>query len=758
MNLSVAHLKNGEYNLQNTSILKSVISEINTAYTFIYLHSGFIQWGEYALERMLQIARDNDAGMVYSNYYKQVGDQIFPYPVNDYQEGSLRDDFNFGPVLLYKTSVMKQAISQIDEEYRFAALYALRLKVSTLSGFIHINEFLYTEPDNNICPPGKKQFDYVNPKNREIQIEMETACSHHLKDIGAYLEPKFDVIDFSGNFPVEASVIIPVKNREKTIEEAIRSALMQRTSFPFNVFVVDNYSTDVTSSIVRKIASEDNRLIHIIPDRLDLGIGGCWNEAVMHPQCGKFTLQLDSDDLYINDSVVETIVRAFYNQNTPMIVGSYKIVDFCLNEIPPGIIDHREWSFENGRNNALRINGLGAPRAFYTPLLRKIKFPNTSYGEDYAVGLAISRNYLIGRIYEPLYLCRRWEDNTDAAPDIDRTNTYNHYKDQLRTTELLARKMMNNQKNLAITTPISVLFAEQFKSWPLLAKNYTALSSVIERKFSLEGLNIRVQLNPGRIRSANARVDNESVKSLACFLCKENIPKEQKSIIFLDYSLLVNPYPIFPIHLTIPDNRHLPQLINGRIKDMLSLAQILPGFTILYNGPQSGASVPGHFHFQAGNKGFLPIEHEVHSFIGKKCIRKEKKGNLYFLRNYLRKCLIFESKNEEWLLQKFEILTTILHAIQPQEEEPMFNVIAWKEENIWQLIVFPRKKHRPRQFYETGSEQLLISPGVVDFGGVVITVRNEDFLKLNKGLLIDVYAQLSYSDKEFEYVITQLKK
>lgn len=451
MDTHATHIKNGEFNLQQSSVLREIITKISTEYTFIYLHSDPIEWSEYGMQRMLQIADDTGSGMVYADHYKTIDKQEHPHPVNDYQEGSLRDDFDFGSVLLYRTSVLKQAVSGIDKNYQFAALYDLRLKASVLSDFIHVNEFLYTEMEKDFRLSGEKNFDYVNPRNREVQIEMEEACTEYLKSIEAYLEPQFQSVNFSENhFPVEASIIIPVKNREKTIENAIDSALKQQTDFPFNVLVVDNYSSDGTSEIIHKKASEDQRLIPITPQRKDLGIGGCWNEAIMHPQCGKFAIQLDSDDLYTNEHTLQKIVSAFYEQKCGMVIGSYQMVNFKLEEIPPGIIDHREWTPENGRNNALRINGLGAPRAFYTPLLRQLKLPNTSYGEDYAIGLAISRKYQIGRIYEPLYLCRRWEGNSDAALEIAKVNQHNHYKDFLRTIEIKARKIQNSRRHETI--------------------------------------------------------------------------------------------------------------------------------------------------------------------------------------------------------------------------------------------------------------------------------------------------------------------
>jgi hypothetical protein len=380
--------------------------------------------------------------MLYADYYELKDGKLQTYPTIEYQDGSLRDDFDFGSLILYHTEKLKKAVSTMDFEYTFAGMYDLRLKISQRSKIIRLPEFLYTEVETDIRKTGQKMFDYVDPKNRKVQEEMEKACTAHLKAVGAYLKPVFKKIAFDqGNFPVEASVIIPVRNREKTIADAIKSILSQQTRFNFNLIIVDNHSTDGTTRIIDSFAKSDRRIIHLVPDRQDLGIGGCWNAGVAHPQCGKFAIQLDSDDLYIDDHVISRIVDAFYEQNCAMVVGSYQMVNFQLEEIPPGLIDHKEWTPDNGRNNALRINGLGAPRAFYTPVLRDIKVPNTSYGEDYALGLNISRKYQIGRIYEPLYLCRRWDENSDAELDIMKLNAHNFYKDKIRTLEFWARQL-----------------------------------------------------------------------------------------------------------------------------------------------------------------------------------------------------------------------------------------------------------------------------------------------------------------------------
>ena len=432
--------------LESTNTWKKLVKFIKTDYIAIYTKKMALKLGQNALERMLHVCEGADAGMVYADYYEKGQGDMKPHPVLEYQDGSLRDDFNFGSLLLYKTSAIKEAVAAMDNDYQFAALYDLRLKVSQMYLLVHLPELLYTEIELDTRKSGEKMFDYVDPKNRERQIEMEQACTEHLKIVGAYLEPKFKKIEFSKeNFPVEASVIIPVRNRAKTIGDAIDSVLKQKTLFEFNLIIVDNHSTDGTTELIRK-HTDDKRVIHIIPNRDDLGIGGCWNVGASHEKCGKFAIQLDSDDLYISDTVIERIVRAFYDQNCAMVVGSYQMVNFDLKEIPPGLIDHKEWTPENGRNNALRINGLGAPRAFYTPVLREIKVPNTSYGEDYALGLNISRHYQIGRIYEPLYLCRRWEENSDASLDIAKMNAHNFYKDKIRTIELKARQRLVSMK------------------------------------------------------------------------------------------------------------------------------------------------------------------------------------------------------------------------------------------------------------------------------------------------------------------------
>lgn len=430
--------------LIQTQTLKQIASEVKADFVLLFLKQSAITLGQFALERMLKIATDTSAGMVYSDYY-QVKDGVKQnIPVNDYQKGSLRDDFNFGSLLLFKAEIFKKAVSEMDTAYDFAAVYDLRLKVSQENELVHLNEFLYTDIEFDTRKSGEKQFDYVDPRNRAVQIDMEKACTNHLQKIGGFLDPVFDEVNFTAsNFPVEASVIIPVRNRVKTITDAVKSVLIQKTEFKFNLIIIDNFSTDGTTELIKELAASDERIIHLIPERDDLGIGGCWNVGVFSENCGKFAVQLDSDDVYQHENTLSKIVSAFYEQKCAMVVGSYTMTNFDMVTIAPGLIDHKEWTPDNGRNNALRINGLGAPRAFYTPVLREVKVPNTSYGEDYALGLAISRNYQIGRVYDSLYLCRRWDDNSDASLDIQKLNAHNAYKDKIRTVELLARISKN---------------------------------------------------------------------------------------------------------------------------------------------------------------------------------------------------------------------------------------------------------------------------------------------------------------------------
>ena len=435
--------------LRTTETLRSIAEAVSEKFILIYTKDLPLEMGLFALDRILAIAEDTGADMLYADHYKMVtgADGVAlrkRHPLIACQKGALRDDFDFGSVLVFRSSSFKRAVRAMETDYEFGALYDLRLRMKNI---VHINECLYTEIETDSRKSGEKLFDYVDPKNRDVQIEMEKICTAHLKRIGAWLQPKFrepDINDFpQADFKVTASVVIPVFNRIRTVKDAVESALSQVCSFPYNVIVVDNHSSDGTMELLEEMASRNEKLIHIVPARTDLGIGGCWNLAVHSENCGEYVVQLDSDDVYSGPDTLQKIVDAFSQQKCAMVVGTYQMTDFQMNPIPPGVIDHKEWTEDNGRNNALRINGLGAPRAFWTPLLRTINLPNTSYGEDYALGLRISREYRIGRIYDVLYCCRRWDGNSDAALDIDRVNANNQYKDRIRTWELEARIRMN---------------------------------------------------------------------------------------------------------------------------------------------------------------------------------------------------------------------------------------------------------------------------------------------------------------------------
>ncbi|MBL1213097.1 MAG: glycosyltransferase family 2 protein [Ignavibacteriae bacterium] len=428
----------------STNTIKLIAEKSNSDYTLIINKESQIEFSQFSLERFVSTSDDTGAAFIYSDYDEVKDDVRKHHPVIDYQIGSLRDDFNFGYVLCCRTNMVKKAAEAMNDNFSFAGLYDLRLRLSQQGALLRLPEYLYTVVETDTRKSGEKLFDYVDPKNRKVQIEMEEAVTSHLKNINAYLEPKFEEVKIEDeNFELEASVIIPVRNRNKTIGDAIESVLKQKTNFKFNLIVVDNYSTDGTTETIKSFADKDERVLHVIPESKDLQIGGCWNEAVHHPKCGRYSVQLDSDDIYIDENTLQTIVDCFHEEKCAMVIGSYKMTDFHLNEIPPGLIDHKEWTPENGRNNAIRINGLGAPRGFYTPVLRKIKIPNVSYGEDYAVGLAISRNYQIGRIYHAIYACRRWEGNSDAALSVEKVNSNNTYKDRVRTIEVLARQLKN---------------------------------------------------------------------------------------------------------------------------------------------------------------------------------------------------------------------------------------------------------------------------------------------------------------------------
>ena len=744
--------------LESSNTIASIAENTDADYVMICTRHTTIGWGNNTLERFLRVADDTDAVMVYADHYKMVEGKMEKHPVIDYQSGSLRDDFDFGSLWCIKAQALADYIAQPDrEEYQFAALYDLRLYLSRVGEIFHLNEFLYSEAELDTRKSGEKQFDYVNPRNREVQIEMEKACTQHLGKVGAlidttfYRQPDFGEQDFE----YEASVIIPVFNREKTVADAVKSALGQKANFKFNVIVVNNHSTDRTGEILDELKADN--LIQIVPERTDLGIGGCWNEAINSSFCGKFAVQLDSDDLYSSPKTLQKIVDAFYKQKAAMIIGSYRMCDFDLNTLPPGLIDHKEWTDENGCNNALRINGLGAPRAFFTPLVRQIQFPNTSYGEDYALGLAFSRRYRIGRIYDELYLCRRWGGNSDAALSVEKVNANNLYKDRLRTMELKARQhLLQGKADIMEDSSISRFFNRQLEVWTDARHRFRDLKHVETRQFSDQ---LKLQWNPARIVSTGARIDKKTLGERPCFLCDKNRPKEQMSKqIDEKFHLLVNPFPILPVHFTIPARKHQPQLIYKNYGEMHRFISLHSDLMVFYNGPKCGASAPDHLHFQAGTNGILPLQTNWQRLSRNltDIISLNDEEKISVVRDFIVPAFVIISKSAE----SDEALFRRLYKAMPQrgdETEPMMNIISWRKGEEFISVVIPREKHRPEAYFAEGDTQFVVSPGALDMSGLIITPREEDFRKLTEEKALSLLQECGVSEEKMNAIIAKLK-
>ena len=746
--------------LTSTQTLLQIDDAARAPYTLLSLKATPFSLGRHALERFVRVADDTHAVMVYSD--------SFGHPVIDYQAGALRDDFDFGQLLFIRTELLHEWAKRRREApqgfplatLRYGGLYDLRLYLSRKGNLFHINEPLYTAIEKDTRKSGEKQFDYVNPRNREVQVEMERVCTHYLDVTGALVDTTdYETPDFDEQeFEVEASVIIPVFNREKTIADAVTSALSQKTSFPYNVIVVNNHSTDRTGEILHKMANA--QLIVIEPERTDLGIGGCWNVAIDDDRCGRFAVQLDSDDLYSSSNTLQTIVNAFYKQKAAMVIGSYRMCDFELNTLPPGLIDHNEWTDQNGPNNALRINGLGAPRAFFTPLLREIGFPNTSYGEDYALGLAFSRRWRIGRIFSELYLCRRWGGNSDAALSQERINANNLYKDRLRTVELLARRQHNATRQ---STPLTRFFDRQLEQWELARRNFRNLMNVQTRELTSGDNTMRLQFNPARIVSTGAKMDSKTLAQRPCFLCEANRPQEQmvRQLPNSALDLLVNPYPILPMHFTLPARVHQPQRIADCYKEIHRLIDRYPTLTVFYNGPHSGASAPDHLHLQAGEGMQLPLQtswQRLNRNLTPVHIINDDEG-IWLVNDYICPVFAIRSRtaaNDYALFRKlYRALPT---SAESNEEEPMLNILAWRLADEFITIVFPRRKHRPDCYYATDDTQTIVSPGTLDMAGLIITPRREDFDRLTAEQVADIIRECGASADEVKCIIEHLQK
>ena len=749
---------------RSSSTVRKIAEKLKASFALLCTAQTPITFGYQAISRMCSVANSVDPALVYADRYVVKNGETVKSPTMDCYYGSVRDDFDFGPVMLFSAPTLQKYVEEFpDTDYTYSGLYDLQLfslRRKRQAALFHIREFLYTEEEKDLRTSGEKQFDYVNPRNREVQKEREIVCTKHLKLIGSYIEPEsiVDVAVERYDFDREASVIIPVRNRVKTIEDAIRSALAQRTTFQFNVMVVDNLSTDGTTEVIQKVAAEDSRVVHIIPTRKDLGIGGCWSLAFNDTRCGRFAIQLDSDDLYSGTDTLQRIVDKFYEEHCAMVIGSYRMCNFQLETLPPGLIDHREWTPENGHNNALRINGLGAPRAFFTPLLRKIGMPNTSYGEDYAVGLAFCRKYKIGRIYDELYLCRRWEGNSDASLTPEQVNRNNVYKDSLRTMEIINRRRLNDYWQSAVTDGLAnKLYDEQLPMWKEAQERYEKLANVVTAEMETNGCKLVAQYNPARIVSTGAKVDAESIKQRPCFLCEVNRPAEQiSSPLLKKYYLLLNPNPILPKHFTIPLRHHRKQQIFDYYEDMMEITSQLKEMFVFYNGPKCGASAPDHMHFQAGSRGVVPLERDWNKLYKPNLSRiwpiSEEEyleavkmdmvadsTGVFSLRNYLCPGIVIITRTPHANKVLFEKVYRSL-PINEDEYEPMMNIMAWSQSNAADgyerivSVILPRTKHRPDCYFKEGKEQVMVSPGSLDMGGMIITPRKEDFDQMNAEL------------------------
>ena len=809
-------------NIKEIKHLSSFLKKISSKYLLLIADEKEYNCDELSLRRLLRIAENKHAGIVYSDYFSREDNNLIHHPLIDYQQGSIRDDFNFGPLLLYSCSAVKttlQKYGSLPSDVSIS-LYDLRLKVSIDYPIIHIPEFLYTvgdrkakyiKSDNRI----ENHFAYAVAGNIVQQIKLEKVATNYLKLTGAYLKVRTKKASRTNDFfPVEASIIIPVLNRKKTIKDAIQSALAQKTNFDFNIIVVDNHSTDGTTDAIKKLAGKNDKIKNIIPERHDLGIGGCWNEALYSSYCGRYAIQLDSDDLYSSKHTLQKIVDTLRKGNYALVVGSYTIVNERLKKIPPGLIAHKEWTQANGHNNALRINGLGAPRAFNTAVIRKIGFPNVSYGEDYAVALRIARKYKIGRIYESLYLCRRWTDNTDAGLSVEKQNRNDFYKDELRSKEIKARRTLNHgyetpkqaletysaascgvlypprcgivqltnsvalrfrnrsftnkkeSKNIIfakypggkqkpLTTLCLNLLAEQKKSWPKLAYAYRELAAVIMRSITCGGYKVYLQYNPQRAVSSGAAVDAESIKSRPCFLCQDNLPIEQKGVLYRDqYLILCNPAPIFENHFTIVALEHQPQEIISSINWVLRLSTDLsPDYAFFYNGPACGASAPDHLHFQMIPVNTLLFLSELRELPPVKEISSVR----YSMgKGFDRSVIVMESKNTDELTEQFMCFLKAAKKILVTNDEPLVNVICAYTGKYWLLTTFLRQKHRPDAYFAEGKNRIFISPGAIDMAGVIITPRLDDYNRLDCKTIRDIYQEVSLPEGMMNTIMNEL--
>jgi glycosyltransferase involved in cell wall biosynthesis len=753
------------------------LKKLSSKYLLLIADEKKFNCDKLSLHRLLRIAENKHAGIVYSDFILRKRNKFIPHPLIDYQQGSIRDDFNFGPLLLFSCSAVKTALQKYGSlpSDTNVALYDLRLKISIDYPVFHVPEFIYTVEDRKAkrIKAGndriENHFAYAAAGNIVQQKKLEKVATNYLKLTGAYLKARAQKAPRTNDFfPVEASIIIPVLNRKKTVKEAIQSALAQKANFDFNIIAVDNHSTDGTPDAVKKLAEKNEKIKHIVPERHDLGIGGCWNEAIYSSHCGRYTIQLDSDDLYSSKQTLQKIVDTLRKDNYAMVVGSYTIVNKHLKKNPLGLIAHKEWTQANGHNNALRINGLGAPRAFNTAVIRRIGFPNVSYGEDYAVALRIAREYKIGRIYESLYLCRRWTDNTDAGISVEKQNRNDFYKDELRSIEIKARQILNKKesgnrifaqypcgKQKSLTALCLNLLDQQKKSWPKLAYAYRELANLRTRSITCGSYKVYLQFNPQRAVSSGAAVDVESIKSRPCFLCQDNLPSKQQGILYRNqYLILCNPAPIFENHFTIVALEHQPQEITSSINWLLRLSTNLsPDYAVFYNGPACGASAPDHLHFQMIPVNALPFLSELRELPPVKEISSVR----YSMgKGFDRSVIVMKSNNAKELTEQFMCLLKAAQKILITNDEPLVNVICTYTGNCWRLAIFLRQKHRPDVYFAEGKNRIFVSPGAIDVAGVIITPHLDDYNRLDCNTIRDIYQEVSLPEGIMNTIMNEL--
>ena len=721
------------------------------------------------LARAAATVQSGGTSLVYGDWIEQTVDGWVARPTIDCSEGALRDDFDFGRVVVVSERLLNDFLATVAAGAEGSLFYALALYARRWGSIVRMAEPLLRKIAAEVLPGRgiEAQFEYVMAEQRRRQEVREGLCREHLRAVGACIAPPV-VVKEKGEEPVTASVIIPVFNRASTIGDAIGSALSQQTDFAYNVIVVNNFSTDGTGQVIEALAKDDSRVVCLRPPGAGYGIGGCWQLAIDNESCGRYAVQLDSDDLYAHTGVLQMIVDKFRSTGAAAVIGSYKLVDFDLNPLPGGVIDHKEWSAENGANNALRINGFGAPRAFARDVVRRVGFPNVSYGEDYAVCLRLSAEYKVERIYDVLYLCRRWGGNSDSKLSRERQNTNNAYKDSVRTRELLRRKkQVRQQAGMTVSQEeMKTFFDAQLQAWPEVAQRVEQIDKVQTKRLLTPHSSLLTQFNPARIRSTGAKVDKQSISERPCFLCHENQPAEQwRTAASDDLWLCINPYPILRYHLTLPTREHRRQELRPMLTSMLRLAEAWPDMIVFYNGPGCGASAPDHAHLQAGLGTSVPLRRDFRHLQSslvpiEPCTREEETG-LYLLEDYATPLIVAKARS----LQEAEQLTQKTIAALPvrgDEWEPRMNVIAWTEMRSphateWIVCIIPREKLRPECYFKQGHEQRVISPGALDMAGLIITPRADDFEMLTATEAVEILKEVSLPRPSLAQVMRRLR-